>query len=100
MPRGIGSGQHEYFDSEKTDAGMVINDEWDTFVKHLEMALIPDYDISAITWRDNYANKLLQELRTDYIADENRIIPNDRELTSWMKKHYGVNRYVGDFAME
>ncbi len=75
---------------------MVITEEWGAFVNHLEMALIPDYDISVLGWRNDYANKLLQELRTDFIADENRIIPNDRELTYWMKKHYGVNSYVSD----
>ena len=29
---------------------------------------------------------MLQELRTDFIQDKDRIIPNDQELTQWMKK--------------
>jgi hypothetical protein len=94
--RSISSGTHKRFDDNETDAGMQINAEWGAFVNHLEMALIPDYDISVLGWRNDYANKLLQELRMDFIADGNRIIPNDRELTYWMKKHYGVNSYVSD----
>ena len=40
-------------------------------------------------------NSISQVLRADFIADENRIIPNDRELTDFMKKEFGVNYYVG-----
>lgn len=87
--------------SDDDDSGGYISMEQEAFVNHLQMALIPDYDLSNIYWSDEHgnkiANKILQELRTDYIADENRIIPNDRELTSWMKKHYGVDHYVNDW---
>jgi len=30
----------------------------------------------------------LQELRTEFIQDKNRIIPNDQELSDWMKTHF------------
>jgi hypothetical protein len=56
-------------------------------VQRLTMALIPDYDLSngdGLTYE--FASQILQELRTDFIQDKDRIIPNDQELTRWMKK--------------
>ena len=79
--RNVCSGTYKRFNDNETDAGMMINQDWGYFVKDLELALRSDYDIS-----DDYANQLSQELRTDFIADENRMIPNDRELTNWLKK--------------
>ena len=53
----------------------------------LHIALIPDYDFSK---SGGYyeLNSKLQELRTDFIQDKNRVIPNDQELTRWMKKYF------------
>ena len=56
-------------------------------IERLTMALIPDYDLSnghGLTYE--FASQILQELRTDFIQDKDRIIPNDQELTRWMKK--------------
>jgi len=56
-------------------------------IERLTMALIPDYDLSngqGLTYE--FASQILQELRTDFIQDKVRIIPNDQELTRWMKK--------------
>ena len=55
--------------------------------ERLAMALIPDFDLSnglGLTYE--FASQMLQELRTDFIQDKDRIIPNDQELTRWMKK--------------
>ena len=48
----------------------------DRLWKSLKIALIPDYDTSALS----------QEFRTNFIQNKNRLIPNDHELTRWMKK--------------
>ncbi len=91
--RGVCSGTYTRYDSENDDTGMVIGMEWDGFVEQIEIALRPDYDTSE-HWRDDHTNKTLQAKiqtsKTDFIADENRIIPNDRELTDWMKRDFGV----------
>lgn len=39
----------------------------------------------------NHTSALLQEFRTNFIQDKNRLIPNDQELTRWMMKK--VNGY-------
>jgi hypothetical protein len=49
----------------------------------LTTALIPDSDKSIPGY-----DTLSQELKADFIQDKDRIIPNDQELTSWMKKHF------------
>ena len=61
--------------------------ETDRFADFLNIALIPDYDTSMLT--HDFANLILQELRADFIQDKNRLVPNDQELTRWIKKYYG-----------
>jgi hypothetical protein len=56
--------------------------------ENLKIALIPDYK-SENESRDTGA--LLQEFRTNFIQDKNRLIPNDQELTRWMMKK--INGY-------
>jgi hypothetical protein len=58
---------------------------WD-MTDHLEIALIPDCDKQISDYKT-----LSQELRTDFIQDKGRIIPNDQELTNWMKRHFNDN---------
>ena len=53
----------------------------------LHIALIPDYDLSKSGGYYELSSKL-QELRTDFIQDKNRKVPNDQELTRWMKKYF------------
>lgn len=66
------------------DAAAQRSFEEDTFADFLRIALIPDCDTS------NCMNmNVLQELRADFIQDKNRVIPNDQELTRWLKKYYG-----------
>jgi hypothetical protein len=43
----------------------------DSMEEYLTIALIPDYKTS---------DALLQEFRTNFIQDKNRLIPNDQEL--------------------
>jgi hypothetical protein len=52
----------------------------------LKIALIPDYDKQI-----PYYKNLSQELRSDFIQDKERIVPNDQELTNWMKKYCNDN---------
>ena len=59
------------------------------FADFLNIALIHDYDTSKTLLGHDYANSVLQELRADFIQDRNRLVPNDQELTRWMKKYYG-----------
>ena len=62
-----------------------------TIAEFLHIALIPDYDLSnsGQGYYDSiYMSSKLQELRTDFIQDKNRVIPNDQELTRWMKKYF------------
>lgn len=58
----------------------------------LTIALIPDY---------KPADPLSQEFRTNFIQDKNRVIPNDQELTRWMKKqtndYYDRHDYYDDW---
>ena len=49
----------------------------------LKIALIPDSGKSIPGY-----DTLSQELKSDFIQDKERIIPNDQELTNWMKKHF------------
>ena len=63
--------------------------EMDAIADFLRIALIPDYGTSLSMLNHDYANSILQELRADFIQDKNRLIPNDQELTKWMKKYYG-----------
>ena len=96
--RSVYSGiQYEYSGSDDDDTGGYISMEQEAFEKCLEIALRPDYVMTNYSMNHDHANSISQELRADFIADENRIIPNDRELTSWMKKYYGVNNYVRDW---
>jgi hypothetical protein len=55
----------------------------DDMWENLKVALIPDYK-SEIKSYDTGA--LSQEVRTDFIQDKNRLIPNDQELTRWMRE--------------
>jgi hypothetical protein len=71
------------------DANVQRSVEEFTFADFLRIALIPDYDISKCDIYQGSANSILQELRTDFIQDKNRVIPNDQELTRWLKKYYG-----------
>ena len=50
---------------------------------HLKIALIPDSGKSIRGY-----DTLSQELKSDFNQDKERIIPNDQELTNWMKKHF------------
>jgi len=52
-------------------------------IECLTIALIPDYNPGT-----PYYTNLSQELRTKIIQDKNRVIPDDQELTRWMKKHF------------
>jgi hypothetical protein len=47
----------------------------------LKIALIPDCEKSV-------PETLSQELKADFIKDNERVIPNDHELTRWLKKHF------------
>jgi hypothetical protein len=49
----------------------------DDVMEYLTVALIPDYRPTDV---------LSLEFRADFIQDKNRVIPNDQELTRWMKK--------------
>ena len=53
---------------------------------HLKIALIPDSSKSIRGY-----DTLSQELKSDFNQDKERIIPNDQELTNWMKKHFHNN---------
>jgi hypothetical protein len=63
---------------------------------YLTIALIPDCDKST----SSYDETLAQELRKDSIHDKERIIPNDQELTSWMKKHFNNHNEDGWYKIE
>jgi hypothetical protein len=63
--------------------------EEQTIADFLKIALIPDYDTSNSNTNHDYANSISQELRADFIQDKNRAVPNDQELTRWLKKYYG-----------
>jgi hypothetical protein len=63
--------------------------EEDRFADFLNIALIPDYDTSNSNMKHDYVDSVLQELRADFIQDKNRLVPNDQELTRWLKKYYG-----------
>ena len=89
--------QYEYSGSDDDDTGGYISMEQEAFGKCLEIALRPDYAMTNYSMDHDHVNSISQVLRADFIADENRIIPNDRELTDFMKKEYGVNHYVGDW---
>ena len=60
----------------------------DSITEFLIIALIPDYDLSKLGLNYEAFSSELQELRTDFIQDKNRVIPNDQELTRWMKKYF------------
>jgi hypothetical protein len=66
------------------------NYDWVYFAEDMEqnlkIALIPDYKSES---RDTGA--LSQEFRTNFIQDKNRLVPNDQELTRWMRKQ--INGY-------
>ena len=51
--------------------------------EHLKIALNPDSGKSVPGY-----DTLSQELKSDFIHDIKRIIPNDQELTNWMKKYF------------
>jgi hypothetical protein len=53
---------------------------------YLGIALVPNYKISPV--RQEAMSAALKELREDFIQDKNRTIPNDQELTRWMKKFF------------
>jgi hypothetical protein len=55
-------------------------------INHLQIALIPDCDKHIPDYET-----LFQALRSDFIQDKGRVIPNDQELTNWMKKHFNDN---------
>jgi hypothetical protein len=63
----------------------------------LTIALIPDCDKSML---DFDYDTLSQELRSDVIQDKDRIIPNDQELTNWMKKHFNDHNDDSWYKME
>ena len=56
---------------------------------HLKIALIPDSGKSIRGY-----DTLSQELKSDFIQDKERIIPNDQELTNWMKKHFKITTTI------
>jgi hypothetical protein len=59
----------------------------DWIAEFLRIALIPDHDpLYGMTYE--FASSILQELRADFIQDKNRVVPNDQELTRWMRKHF------------
>ena len=60
----------------------------------LHIALIPDYDLSKSGgyYDPIQLSSILQELRTDFIQDKNRKVPNDQELTKWMKKYFSDHK--------
>jgi hypothetical protein len=59
-----------------------ISDDWcyfeDDMTGNLTIALDPDYQPDDPSQKQNF--------RTNFIQDKNRLIPNDQELTRWMKK--------------
>ena len=59
--------------------------------EYLTIALIPDYEP---------ADPLSQEFRIDFIQDKNRVIPNDQELTRWIKKHCNNNYYDNWYSIQ
>ena len=63
--------------------------EEQTLADFLSIALNLDYDTSNSSMNHDYVNSISQELRADFIQDKNRTVPNDQELTRWMKKYYG-----------
>jgi hypothetical protein len=60
----------------------------DSIAQFLIIALIPDYDLSKLGLSYASVSSMLQELRADFIQDKNRKVPNDQELTRWMKKNF------------
>ena len=64
----------------------------DALSEYLTVALIPGYK-PIPGYRS--IDKLFQEFRANFIQDKDRVIPNDQELTLWMKKclnkHYDRN---------
>jgi hypothetical protein len=66
------------------------NYDWVYFAEDMEenlrIALIPDYKSELYD-----TGALSQEFRTNFIQDKNRLIPNDQELTRWMRKK--INGY-------
>jgi hypothetical protein len=54
---------------------------------YLKIALIPECDKSISGYET-----LSHELKADFIEDKVRIIPNDQELTSWMKKN--ISKFI------
>ena len=63
---------------------------FDSIAEFLRIALFSNHDLedksSMLT--PEYSRSILQELRTDFIQDKDRKIPNDQELGRWMKKHF------------
>ena len=61
--------------------------------EYLTVALIPGY-------KPGYGaiDELFQEFRANFIQDRDRVIPNDQELTRWMKKCN--ERYAGWFRIQ
>jgi hypothetical protein len=66
--------------------GDEIGDDWCYFEcdmkGNLTIALDPDYQPADLSWKD---------FRANFFQDKNRLIPNDQELTRWMKKQ--INDY-------
>jgi hypothetical protein len=60
----------------------------DSIAEYLIIALVPDNDLSRLGVSHEFVSSILQELRADFIQDKNRRLPNDQELTRWMKKNF------------
>jgi hypothetical protein len=69
-------------DEDNYDYVYFEDDMWE----NLKVALIPDYKSEIYD-----TGALSQEFRTDFIHDKSRLIPNDQELTRWMRKK--INGY-------
>jgi hypothetical protein len=59
-----------------------------SIAEYLIIALITDYDLSKLGVSHEFLSSTLHELRADFIQDKNRRVPNDQELTRWMKKYF------------
>lgn len=68
----------EYFLEDDRDDDFSWADEEDSMREHLKIALDPSYESS------RYPKS--KEMRADLIQDKDRTIPNDQELTRWMRK--------------
>ena len=68
----------EYFLEDDRYDDFSWTDEEDSMREHLKIALDPSYESS------RYPKS--KEMRADLIQDKDRTIPNDQELTRWMRK--------------